>query len=389
MRALNTVISAILLLLWAAACVDPFELESVGDTNFLVVEGFLSDRAKRHKIKLSRSGDLTADQFTLESGAQVYVEDGSGARINYSETNPGIYETEAFASGVVGRTYNLIVILSNGSSYVSDPVTLRSTPPMTEIKADFLLATQNDDIDRNIFRFTVDTEDPDNLTRFYRWEWEETYEIQTPLVSRFVWIEGPIINDRLNPTNRCWASDTSNNIIIKSTEGLERDIIQNQTIHTFRSFTEAMRVRYSILIRQMSLSEESFRYWNQLKSFNETPGGLFDIQPASVVGNIRSVDNQDEVVLGYFDAAQVQEERKFYTPMDFVGQGFIPTTDALNCDLDTLTFTELGPFMEQRTNTMNPFEVIDIIGNGVSVAPTICTDCTNRGINQEPEFWDE
>ncbi len=67
-------------------------------------------------------------------------------------------------------------------------------------------------------------------------------------------------------------------------------------------------------MKQYGLTQEEFEYWNQLAKSTERTGSLFDPQPSSVTGNIKSQGDPSEMVFGYFSAANRQDERIFVQP---------------------------------------------------------------------------
>ena len=69
--------------------------------------------------------------------------------------------------------------------------------------------------------------------------------------------------------------------------------------------------KYSLLVRQYSLGEEAFTYWNELKKHSQEQGSLFDRQPALLNSNIHNVNDEDEYVLGFFSMAGMVEKRAF------------------------------------------------------------------------------
>jgi len=69
--------------------------------------------------------------------------------------------------------------------------------------------------------------------------------------------------------------------------------------------------KYSLLVKQYSIGEEAFHYWNELKKTSLEQGGLFDRQPALLKSNIQNVNDETEIVLGFFSMASQVEKRTF------------------------------------------------------------------------------
>ena len=66
-----------------------------------------------------------------------------------------------------------------------------------------------------------------------------------------------------------------------------------------------------MLVKQYSLGEEGYHYWNELKKTSQEQGFLFDRQPALLKSNIHNVNDENEIILGFFTMAGVTAKRAF------------------------------------------------------------------------------
>ena len=190
----------------------------------------------------------------------------------------------------------------------------------------------------------------------------------------------------------CFASDTSKNVLVGASN-LESGRIIRFPIQRFDSRTQKMANRYSIEVRQYSINEESFRFWESIRSSSEEQGSLFDQQPGNVLGNIRSVADENEKVLGNFDVSQVTVSRLFFNPGDFAQQGYrVFSNTIVDCDsIAPKTTPQSGilVFMEQFALDYD----IWFIGSGFAGPPDVnykikeCTDCRLYGTTVKPDFW--
>jgi hypothetical protein len=383
----NFFINTILFITLLTCCVQPYDIKSISYKQNLVVDGFISTELKQHRFTLSRTSAINNPKLIPEIGASVSIKAGNGT-ILLTESSPGIYLTPPL-QGVINQTYQLLISTQDGKQYSSEVVTLKYTPEIKDIYATYSpqLTLLNGD---EGFQFFLNTEDTTHQTHFYRWEFEETYEIQTPFESNFVWISGNNVVFRNIPVSTCYATDTSHNIIIASTQGFSSDKINGQLIQTLSGGEPYMRVMYSILVKQYSLSENAYLYWETLKNINQNQGTLYDIQPGNVKGNITSADG-NESVLGYFDAAVISEKRVFFRPADFAAAGYEPPAYESYCSLMTQTLIpddQIGAFYAQPGNSY--FEIVGATGFGPSILhllPKQCSDCTSLGTNIKPSYW--
>ncbi|MDX1373378.1 MAG: DUF4249 family protein, partial [Nitrososphaeraceae archaeon] len=74
---------------------------------------------------------------------------------------------------------------------------------------------------------------------------------------------------------------------------------------------------YSMLISMQSMSENAFNYWSDISDQLGNNGTIFETANYQVVGNMRSADNPDETVLGYFTVSAEKSKRVFVA--DYIG----------------------------------------------------------------------
>jgi hypothetical protein len=385
-RRIEGIVAGMMILLMAG-CIDQIPLRSTDYRENIVIEGFLSSENAVQRVSVSRTSILNERHFSAETGASVWIENSSGIKTLFPETQPGRYET--VASGVVGQSYTLHVVLKDARSYVSEPVVLRPTPPIKQLNAEY--KPQQSATNAGIY-FTVDASDSTNQTRFYRWDFESTFEIKTPFPSSYEWLGGNDVQARNVPISQCWAMDTLRNVVIASSFGLSSDQVINIPLQFVPSDSYAMRIKYSLLVKQYSLTQAGYEYWKLLRAINQTLGSLYDIQPGTVIGNIHNVNDNKEIVLGYFDACMVRYKRAFYTPANFNAQGYKAPgylTSCQNLIPYEVPANQIGAFMA-KTGTRNDLVISESTGSyeaTLILRPRYCCDCTKLGTNVKPNFW--
>lgn len=362
-------------------CIESFDLKNVSYDNLLVVEGHISNLNRPHQIKLSRTGHLNENVFIAESGANVTVENELGELIQFLEITPGIYESTAFA-GVVGQEYTLYITTSSGRKYESETAVLKAVPPIGKIYAEFVTTPE-----RGI-KISVDTEDPTNNTHYYRWNYVETYEIITPYESNY-WVP-PGTNTaiwRFDRVDHCWASDTLRDVLIRNTKQQSQDKVVAFQLRFIPEESYIFRVKYSILVQQYALSQQAYNYWEKTKVFNDKQGSLADVQPGTIISNVRSVTNPSETVLGYFDASAISEQRVFFNYKDFKAAGYERPEFRSWC-LDLIPIyvpvEDIGPFMEIHGEELI---IWDVLQGQLELFPIKCCNCTDIGTPVKPSFW--
>jgi hypothetical protein len=381
--------------------------------SYLVVGGVINAGPGPTTITLSRTVNLSS-KTTVNSvlGALITIESDKGATYPVPETGGGKYISASLSLGNTAH-YRLRIKTADSREYLSDFVPVTNSPPIDSVS----FAVKSNGI-----QLYVSTHDPQNNTRFYRWEYEETWVLHSGFFSLFksngdTVLERDIDNDQIY---QCWGGDTSSAIVLASSSGLSSDVINDAPVTFVESTSrklwgkQSMVVSqrrpevnaYSILVKQYALTRDAYDYWTNLKKNTQDIGQLFDPQPTEILGNIHSLTDPNEPVLGYISAGTTTTSRVF------IDNGQIPTQWTLNspydnCLLDTLYLDTLIKGNVVRTNQENaafnlnrgavtstlqiPVQAIYdpvkgfIIGH--SGSSPFCVDCTLFGTNQTPDFW--
>ena len=360
-------------------CIEEFDPPSAGFDNLLVVEALLTDENQPFEVKLSRSMPLDTIAWIPVSGAQVSISNGSGEKIGLVEVTEGIYRSWNI-NGRVGESYQLQINTPNGHFYLSDQVTMRETPPIDSVTWKYEKIPAGDVMGVQIY---VTTHDPENNTWYYRWQLEETWIYYTPSHAIIYWEDG-LIKPMTENTNACWKTGKSSSILITTSKILDNDIIYDFPLFSVDNYSDRFNNRYSVNVKQYALSEESYYYWKELKKVTENLGTLFDPQPSSIHGNIHNVNDENEIVLGYFDASAVWEKRIFISSSD------LPPTMRGPDDFRDCVEIEVG-YYGIYDRILESWLLVreERRGGGVLyiMAQDFCVDCRYFGTNDKPDYW--
>jgi hypothetical protein len=374
------------LLLLSGSCIYNFDPPSEGYENLLVVEALLSDDDEAFEVGLSRSIPINTGGLVPEANAQVSISDNIGNVFDLFEVSPGRYSTTPDFLSQTGRFYQLHIQTADGNQYESDTVLLRETPPIDSVFYKYEERVTTERVE-NIpgLQIYLTTHDPNNNTWYYRWEFEETWEFRTKYNSTQIW-EDEMLLEREEQINRCWKHAESAWILLATSKNLNEDIISEFPLIYISNATDRLDTKYSILVKQYALSEKSFNYWKELEKINENLGTLFDPQPYQLTGNIHNIYDENDIVLGFFDASSVQKERIFISRGEF--QYFVTPNYYANC-IDTVGGYGLIPeFILQGFMLVGE---LPPMGPGPPVyqfSSEFCIDCRIAGTNVKPDFWD-
>jgi hypothetical protein len=371
----------LLVLLTAASCKDPFDMElRSSDKSLLVVDGFLNKGAVS-RFQLSRSIPLTdRAQLKPELRAVLTVEGKDNTTAAFTERSNGVYEAN-LVNLEVGKDYRLRIRTADGKEYLSDYVTVKNNPPIDDV------TWREED---NGVRIYTSTHDPSNNTLYYRWDFEETWEIHSYFTSHYKHIGGGVVVERDMATEDisvCWKTAPSTTIVLASSAQLNADVIKDAPVTHIERRNEKLAHRYSILMKQYALSKEAYEYLQIMKKNTESIGTIFDPQPSEVTGNIRSVSDPEEQVVGFVYATSVQQKRMFISSRDLTGNGFMMsclTIEVPNNRSELLSaFTSGYVPYEAKTHPLNPLIITDYYAS-----TAYCVDCTSRGgTTVRPSFW--
>ncbi|WP_229204206.1 DUF4249 domain-containing protein [Dyadobacter alkalitolerans] len=352
-------------------CIEPFSPPEVTNTeSFLVVDGFLNVGSDTSKITLRLTQNTNEDMRPIvESGARISAEAESGEKYDFEEKGEGVYFLPPVNFNMTTK-YRLRIRRSNGKEYLSDYVVVTQTPPIDSL-------TYKLDLRRNAMIIYVNTHDPANNTRFYRWKFEETFEYRSAYYSGLMRDPetGAIVN-RPDDINTCWNTLESRDIKLGSTIKLNQDIIKDLPINIIDIPTNKLLIKYSILVKQYALSQQAFEYWTDLAKTTQGTGSLFDPQPSQVTGNIKNTSDPKELVFGYFSVVNEQKQRIFLSP----ALGSYPTCIAP----DTLTPKDAATSYGVLLNSF-----IDAAGRTFYLSSSEeCADCrVQGGVTRRPYFW--
>jgi len=355
-----------------SSCISQFIPQTTEDKEILVVEGLITDLAGNNLIKLSKSKPLggTSSARGL-SGCSVFVSDDQGSQIRFTETSEGTYTPDQFFRGSIGRLYTLH-ISTGTANYESLPMKMLPVPQIDSVYYEHRTLSENKDIGITAegCQVFVDTHDPTNQCKYYRWEFSETWEFMLPYTV---------------PNAVCWVSNNSDVINVKSSSALKEDRISKYPLNFISNTSDRLRLKYSILVNQYSISEDEFQYWNKLQSLTQQVGGLYDIIPSSIPSNVFCVNDPAEKVLGFFSVSANTSKRIFIRD-NFVGI-MTPYTNAV-CIADTVwnnqPIQSLGTFVWVIVDHPLPPP-----SYRVTTRTKGCYDCTTRGVNVPPPFWND
>ena len=375
-----------------SSCITVFDPPAnMKDTaGILVVEGVILEEGT--KITLSRTVKLNEEslsEFYLfadlnRATIQIIDENLHVIAVATQESNYTPYIVKERISFIPGMKYALDIHTIDNKHYRSAFVEPVHTPEIDEVTYQI---KEDNSID-----IMVSTHNPTNETLYCLWSFEENWEIASRYLPILLYdpINRQIITPSLYGYNKyyCWASLSSQSLMLASSEKFGEAVIRNHKIHTLQPGTSRYSYLYSINVSQYQLNQETYMYFYNLQKNMDESGSLFAPQPSEITGNIQCLSDPDEPVIGYIFASKATTSRIF-----------IPMTELrLNLFYDDLSNYGCSPVEFAASS----YSINDLLlmgwgyygaadnGNHLAVSGP-CADCTERGLGSpqktKPDFW--
>lgn len=371
------------------SCTEPYQMKTNTFEDALVVEATITNELKKQQIKVSRTYRFEENGPTFESGAIVYITDDTGNQYDFSEQN-GIYESNQEFQAIPGKEYQLFIVTDDGKEYTS---TVQKLTTINEIQ-NVTATVETIDGKRGV-NIKAHSFDPTNSSKYYRYEYEETYKVIAPK-----WSPVKMILDtptsvgfvpRTTEARVCYSTKKSTDLILTNTTELSEDRI-DFPVRFINNKDYIITHRYSILVRQYVQNLESYTYYKTLRELSGTGSILSPNQPGFLNGNIKSTSNSKEKVIGYFEVSSVSSKRIFFNygdlfPGELTPPYFIDCEDRVfkycfnsadpECYGDMiLIWAEVGDPLFYSSESAY-FHLV----------PKQCGDCTTFSSNIIPPFW--
>jgi len=382
MTQIKNIIILLVLITAITSCVDEYWPEVDKYENVLVVDGLLTNGNEPAVVRLSLSSPVSNDEYIPLSGGTVYISDQNEFDITLTETQPGVYQVlDSSYHGEVGSSYQLHIDLPDGRSYESDICSLRPPSPIDSVYS--MIESPEYQSGLHIvegLQFYIDNHS-DNLsdTLYYLWNLTQTFKYKSTFDIDWVWAGYYYPFPDPDSLRTCWYTSQVSEMFMFSTKFLDQPIITEFPLNYVSSETKQLSVRYSLFVRQLSISEQAFDFFYALEQQNIDQGDYYSQQPIQIVGNIHSVVNSEEKVLGYFTVAGMTNKRIFVNrpPIPFYYNICTPDYD--------LRFIEFYP------ESTWPIYIDDIMFTGWALGENnTCFDCREEGGTlTPPDFWED
>jgi len=292
------------------SCIDDINLNIDNDVQLLTVDGLIADSLQEYTIKVSLSaiiGVSTDDLKTPVSNASVIVYDDAGGAFEFTEGKAGVYTRTM--QGEVGKSYYVEVKTPEGKTIRSKPSILPPSAPLLDpsvsVSQNLIISSTGRSYydNRLVLAMNADLSgiaDPPYL----RWRAQGEYEFGENYPG--------IINRKI-----CYVKTNIdfNNIRIFDAHDLSDGKLNNEPFLNLK-YDYHFAFQYCFHLLQYSLSEEEYKYWENVRDIVTTSGSIYDPPPGTVRGNLYNTDDPNEQIMGYFSVDGLSTRRFFTNAVD-------------------------------------------------------------------------
>jgi hypothetical protein len=375
-------ISAIFTMLLLFACIKPYNpVIDTNSENKYVVSGQVTSLEGWQVVDVSMSSPVGSPRYIPVEGCQVKILNDKGNEFPLQESAPGKYQVWMVHEDLIpGTSYQVKVTTPGGEELASGFDKMPDGPPQDSVYYSLNdVPVNNSTTQMKVIQFYIDLNAVGNYSQYYKWDIIETWEYHAAQPAHFYYdgtIREIIPPDSSNMV--CWATEMVKNVYTVSTKSLTQNVYKQFPLHSFDINGTRLGILYSMLVRQLALSEQAYNYWEQLRINSNEQGGLYEKQPLAIKGNMLNMTNPEKSVLGFFYAASESTRRYFYRDIEGVSH-VIPTS----------CYEEgLGRFGWKEFFTWE-YPIYFYFNAGVvKVLTRECVDCRKLGGTiVKPDFW--
>jgi len=274
MKTLNTLF-ILFIAIFLSSCEDVIDIKAPEGQDALVVEGWITDKAQNHRVKLYLTKKLADNSaYVPVTAAKVVLSTNDGQTETLLEVSPGNYEIKTLKSAE-GRTFTLKIESAKGNYEA-----IANTPRLSVI--------------------------PDSLT--FQFEKKSAIYEKEGYYPHFHGQElagkGDFIQVRLFKGDKYLNMDNDFNLF--SDEFVDGNYIGDAELAVNEPFNKGDMIRAEV----WSLSEDAFNFWVDIQTQLQN-GQIFATAFANTRTNVKKTSSNAMNVVGYFGSSVVgTTERK-------------------------------------------------------------------------------
>jgi hypothetical protein len=369
----------VLLFLLTVSCIEPYWPDLEGQGSVLVVDALITDDPENIYVILSLSAPVNNQVTIPVTGAHVFVTDNMGNTFLFKDSANGKYLPSDFA-GIAESSYMLTIILPNGKQYFSDFQQLKTMSIFDSIHYEIeSQPTINPRYPIEGARFYLDNIPSGQTEEYCLFQLIETYKYHVDFRLEYTYYDNMLHKVIHPPPMRCWKTDKVQGFFLYKNIPRSGTSDEALPIHFISFDTKQFSERYSILVKQICVSEEIFNLYSRIDQQNNN-GSTFAIQPYNIVGNVKCAFDPEETVFGSFIVGGIKEKRAFFSRPRNV----------------TFTYSRCSALTEYVYEAIagggtpeHPL-YLTVINGELGLAEPECFLCSESGgTSDKPDFWED
>ncbi len=358
------------------ACTERFYPETGDTIPILVVDGKITNAEGPYEVQLYRTINLKeGPSLSPEMDAIINIYDDKGNSDSFEEIRRGVYhnQTSSFR-GIVGRSYWIEIQTSDGKKYESIPEMIPPEISVEHVYGEETTMLQDNGEYLKGIGFYLDAESATNQGNYLRWEYKESWEWHSP----FYPYTGTHNPKTSNPVEICYPDFISRNISIFDGSRHEKKEFKHLSTSFINENEVKLKYNYFLNVSVYSTSFENYRFWNNIRKSIDENGGVYDVIPSNTEGNICACEDDDSVI-GYFEASSVSTKNQTYSTADFEME-FADSPELC----EPVVWIPASPMDTVNTDVY----IIDAIYNDHSILTRrVCYECNILYSPSKPSFW--
>ena len=374
--------------LMAVSCIYPFTPEAEDGSGTLVIEGDILI-GRKTQITISHTVPISnPNAVPVPPAGKVWVENDAGAIIDgiAVDSKPGAYTVDT-ENADPEKNYRLHFLdTDSGKEYISEWERVCVAPEIDSL-------SYNLDYGRE--KLFVALSMHSRGESYFKWSYVEDWRYHSVYSAMLKFVvtsdtprnkSGYIANAEYPKDNIfiCYDHAVSKQIMTFSTEKQTDDRFVDLEFLPIDQHDMRIQDRYRIVVDLEPLTEDAYLYWENIKANSEYNGNLFAPNPSELVGNIRCVQEPDELVMGYVNVAQIARKELY---IDDININFWKSSEPY-FEPDTVRQNQWVEYYFEMQYL--PYAVIYPPGDFSQTfwAPARCVDCKLLGGTYDmPEDW--
>jgi hypothetical protein len=337
----NTSFSYFLIFL-ATACVDRFYYDiDKGVTKGISITGFISDQPGPYEVRVNSIFDIESLESTRTptSVKSIELSNNVGETEVLKEVSTGIYQTSPSGMrGVMGRVYKLKIALFDGKVYESLPDTILAPGSLDSVYLKFIDRYNDLGIKEYSFDILFDASYDVKIDDQFVWKFTGTFQAETqpenyppnkncfyldeiqlcnfvPPCSglRNVGTNASPIYERRYPCTccQCWYYLYNDNLIISDDLFTGKGVLKGIKAQNVPLNQWTLLHKIRVDMSQMSLTNNSFRFWKAIKDQKAAIGSLFQPVTGSIPSNFVQTNGSPIPIEGLFYATAISNRTQY------------------------------------------------------------------------------